>query len=228
MTMFVDSIAFAKQFERVDGMTAVVVIYRRPIIWSDHMLELVCGQFTHCELYIPSLNGTFITTTDFGCQFRTDVSSLYTQQQQDYAWHMIPMTKNEFQRFWTWNVEQVEQHCKYNYRDLLWQLVPNRKTFVKDLANNDAHHPPRMFCSQAVVLALRAAFDSTDSTSRMREFSTCMNSRITTPCSFLSTACAYLGNHVTTKRVPMNPIEVNSALQNALSSLQTSNRICRS
>lgn len=227
--MYIDTIASAREFDRVDDMVAVIVVYRRPVQWTDYVLKRVCGEFTHCELYMPTFGGTFFTTVDNGMEFRLDIKQIYQETPEDYAWHLIPVTRAECRRLWAWNMNQVHQHCQYNYRDLLWQVAPYMRPYVHDLTDQDAMHPTKMFCSQAVVLALRATFVSEDSSPHMRAFALSMNSRITTPCDVVSNANRYLGTAINITNIPITPGHVNIAMDRALadaSSLRTKSPFC--
>jgi hypothetical protein len=62
-------------------------------------------------------------------------------------------------RFEDWNVRQVLNKCNYNYTDLALQLIPKKVSnyIVHDLDESHAVAPGRLYCAQAVVLALRHA-----------------------------------------------------------------------
>ena len=196
-------------YDRSDGLIAVVIVYRRAVEWTDRVLGLRCGEFTHCEIFIPKFSGTFVTTIDFGMELRTNLKNNYMVESKNYAWHLIPMTCLEYQRLCEWNMEQVKRHCKYNYKDILWLATPYPSAFVHDLSIQDATHPQRLFCSQAVVLALRAAFSCRVSNPHMYAFVNSMNSRITTPGDLHAAACLYLGVPSNDNIVPINVNDVN-------------------
>ena len=209
-TMYAEAVQPGKEYGRSDGIVPVIVVYRRPVEWSDRVLQLACGEFTHCELYVPNFKGTFVTTVDFGMELRFDMKDSYRLESHKYAWHLIPLTQAEYKRLCAWNMEQVKNHCKYNWPDLLWQVAPFMRSFVHDLAKQDASHPKKMFCSQAVVLALRAAFggDGRNNT-RMKACVRSMNSRITTPGLLSKQLIYFTGFGVNTSPVPVYPYEVN-------------------
>ena len=206
---YIEAISQADAYDRLDGLVAVVIVYRRAIAWSDRVLSMACGEFTHCEMFIPNFSGTFVTTIDFGMELKTDLRNNYLHQSENYAWHLVPMTRAEYVRMCAWNMDQVNSHCKYNYRDFVWQVTPYLRPYVHDLTIQDAIHPSRLFCSQAVVLALRAAFSGSDSNVRMRAFANSMNSRLTTPGDLHTAACQYLGISSSNDVVPMGVNEVN-------------------
>jgi hypothetical protein len=207
--MYIEPIAASKAYERADKKMSVIVVYRRPIVWTDRILRLACGEFTHCELYVPKIGGTFATSVDVGMELRFDLKQHYIATAGDYAWHLIVMTEIEYHRMCVWNMEQVAHHCQYNYSDLVWQIAPYMRSFIHDLTQQDASHPKKMFCSQAVVLALRAAFHGPDSSPHMKAFVSSMNSRLTTPGSLLTSLGSYMGLGASNEKVPMSANEVN-------------------
>ena len=200
-----------KEFHREDGLTAVVIVYRRPVVWTDRVLRLACGDFTHCELYIPKLGGTFATTVEYGMEFNTGLKNNYRdhEQRKNYAWHLVTLTDLEYERLWVWNMTQVSRHCQYNYRDMFWQVAPYLQPYVHDLDHQHTENPSRLFCSQSVVLALRAAFDGNDSDPRAHAFANSMNSRLTTPGNLRDAASKFLGVVVNNQPVPVDVRDVN-------------------
>lgn len=216
MGMYIDTIETSKAYKREDLKVPVIIVYRRPVVWTDRILKVACGEFTHCELYIPNIEGTFSTTVDCGMELRFDLKYHYNKTPHDYAWHLIVMSQTEYDRMCSWNMEQVSHHCKYNYSDLVWQLAPYMRSFVHDLTRQDASHPKKMFCSQAIVLALRAAFNGPDSSPHMRAFVASMNSRLTTPGCLLTNVSKYVGVDVSDSRVPLSVKDVNTCTDEAV------------
>jgi hypothetical protein len=209
--MYTGLVGTASQYVRKDGKIPIFIVYRRPVAWTDRLLQVACGEFTHCEIYVPNIGGTFVTTTDSGMQLRFDLKRHYTSNPSYYAWHLIALTECEYDRMNAWHMEQVTNHCAYNYRDLL--KLPLTKIWGPwhDLGQNDANHPKRMFCSQAVVLALRAAFnDGNNSGCRMKSFISSMNSRITTPGCLVKDFAGYMGVAANNCNIPMDVKQVNS------------------
>ena len=208
---YMEAIEPGKEFARKDKLTAVIIVYRRPIRWTDRVLRWVCGDFTHCELYIPRLGGTFATTVDCGMDFNTGLKNNYRDAKQckNYAWHLVTLTQLEYERLWVWNMTQVSSHCKYNYSDMFFQVTPYFKSYVHDLDNDHYDHPTRLFCSQSIVLALRAAFDGIDSDPMAKAFANSMNSRITTPGDVHDSLTKFTGVLANENPVPVSAMDVN-------------------
>jgi hypothetical protein len=147
----------------------VCLMYRRPICGLERVLQLVsnCGEFTHCEMYCPDLafDGLLgCTFTNFSnCKMlqTRECVKLYTSPKthHQYAVQELRLTHDEFELFNNWNKKQVLNKCGYNYTDLPLQLLPAKLSgsVVRDLNQSEAMSPGRLYCAQAVVLALRHA-----------------------------------------------------------------------
>jgi hypothetical protein len=154
---------------RSNNTRCVVLVYRRPQGRVERFLQLVsqCGEFTHCETFCPDLTFEGLS----GCTF-TNFSScemlqtrecmrLYTHRKTRhlYAMHRLTLTSTEFSLFEHWNKAHVANHCAYNYADLGLQLIPGviSRSLVHDVDHETSMKIPRLYCAQAVVLALRYA-----------------------------------------------------------------------
>ena len=93
----------------------------------------------------------------------------------------------------------------YNFRDLLWKIAPRRvqNSCVSDLTEDNAHSPKNVFCSQAVILALREAFSGVDTKPHLKAFTKSMNSRITTPTQLERCFVTHQHKEVNTGMVPL-------------------------
>jgi hypothetical protein len=168
----------------------VVLVYRRPTNKLEMFLQGVsrCGEFTHCESFCPDLvfeGRVGCTFTNFSChdmlQTRECVG-LYTHKKTRhmYAMHKLNLSNEEFDLFVQWNKRQVANHCAYNYADLPMQIFPNclSKQFVRDVNPNKQYEITRLYCAQAVVLALRYALSSQHPVSLALAH---INTRLSTP-----------------------------------------------
>jgi hypothetical protein len=166
----------------------ILLMYRRPLCKTEKVLQFVsrCGEFTHCEVYLPDLNEDGCvgwTFTNFSmCKMmktRRCIPS-YIDNCDMYAFHSIDLTQNQFNRFVEWNLVQVLNKCPYNYKDLPLQILPARLTrsTVHDLTTTQATTPKKLFCSQAVILALRHALEPTH---RVSHALANINTRLSTP-----------------------------------------------
>ncbi|KAJ1465541.1 hypothetical protein T484DRAFT_1757336 [Baffinella frigidus] len=158
----------------------ILLMYRRPICKREKLLQIVsgCGEFTHCEVYCPDmaimhntpgepriiLTGWTYTNFSMCDMMRTRVClESYVRDRDLYRFHKITLTNTEYQRFCAWNNTQVTNHCHYNVKDLALQMLPRKLAHrVKD---SKVTHPTKLYCSQAVVLALRYAAEKGNGTS---------------------------------------------------------------
>jgi hypothetical protein len=193
----------------------VVLMYRRPTCGLEHALQLVsrCGEFTHCETYCPDLQFEGLlgcTFTNFSyCEMKQtrECIPLYTAKETrfQYAIQELALTKDEFKRFNDWNMRQVLNKCTYNYTDLPLQLLPSKVSnyIVRDLDETHAMTPGRLYCAQAVVLALRYALSNQHSVSIALHG---INTRLSTPNLVAASLEAVVGKprELSVKRVLFN------------------------
>jgi hypothetical protein len=166
----------------------IFLMYRRPLCKTEKVIQFVsnCGEFTHCEVYCPDLDEDgFVgwTFTNFSmCKMmktRRCIPS-YIAECDKYTFHSIDLTRNQFSRFVEWNRLQVLNKCSYNYKDLPLQMLPKTlaRSTVNDLNTTQATTPKKLFCSQAVILALRHALEPTHRVSLALAH---INTRLSTP-----------------------------------------------
>ena len=183
----------------------VIIVYRRPMFMTDHLMRMAgAGEFTHCELYIPEKKVTFAIFAGGEMQCSTALPRFYESRPNDFAWHMLILTDSENALLERWHVDMVEKKCDYNFKDLVWKITPVliQKSCVSDLSKEKAHSPNTMFCSQAVILALREAFSGADTKPLLKSFVTGVNSRITTPTELERHCIKHLHEAVNTSPVP--------------------------
>jgi hypothetical protein len=152
----------------------ILLMYRRPICKREKFLQIVsgCGEFTHCEVYCPNmaildsqpgvshktLTGWTYTNFSMCDMMRTRLClGSYVNDPHVYMFHQIDMTNSEYERFCAWNNTQVINHCRYNVKDLALQMLPRQ--LAQRAKDSTVTHPPKLYCSQGVVLALRYAAD---------------------------------------------------------------------
>ena len=140
-------------------MNPVVIVYRRPIKWTDKVMSVFAGEYTHCEMYLPKESCSFSIFQGGAMQCSAVLPNLYRTHPKLFSWHMFVLNELEYQRLCAWNMNQVTRGCEYNLSDLAYQLLPVslQTAFVSDINREEAQHPHKLFCSQAVVLAMRAA-----------------------------------------------------------------------
>jgi hypothetical protein len=195
----------------------VVVVYRRPMAFTDRALQLFgFGNFIHCELWLPKDQATFAIFVGGEMQCSAVLSRLYVDRPDLFAWHMLVLNDVEYERLRVWNIEQVYKHCAYNLKDLAFKILPAvmQKSYVKDLSKEQAHAPRSMFCSQAVLLALREACSGQDGSPHIAAFTTSLNSRTTTPNELANRAVKDLGMGLRHEPVPMTNAVAQTYIRN--------------
>jgi hypothetical protein len=145
------------------------VIYRRPLGLSERVLQGIsrCGEFTHCEVYCPDLMhegmvGCTFTNFSMCAMMRTrECLPSYRQDRDKYMYHAIDLERTQFDKFTAWNDVQVVHNCKYNYSDVCRQMIPTviAARITSEVDTTKEYHR-KLYCSQAVVLALRASLAS--------------------------------------------------------------------
>ena len=203
---------------RAPPCNPVIVVYRREMGWTDRLLQRFgAGEFTHCELYFPLLQVTFAVFIPGSMRCDTTLCNLYVhpESRHKFAWHLLHLHQDEYDALLRWNVAINEHHCGYNLADLVWQAVPMvvQDAVARDLSDNEARMPRRVFCSQAVVLAMREACRASGSSGRLRAFTSSMNSRLTTPTDLAVHMTQYLGVGVNTTCVPLTWQDVQAYLE---------------
>jgi hypothetical protein len=189
----------------VKDFNPVIIVYRRPMFMTDHLMRIAgAGEFTHCELYIPEKKATFAIFAGGEMQCSTALPRFYQTRPHDFAWHMLILTDAENTLLEKWHVDMVEKRCNYNFRDLAWKIAPTliQTACVSDLSQEKAHSPNTMFCSQAVILALREAFSGTETKTHLKSLATSINSRITTPTELAHHCVKHQHEAVKTSIVP--------------------------
>jgi hypothetical protein len=205
------------------GWLPIIIVYRRPWDRTELFLQAFGGgkarcEFTHCELFFPDSGETFTIFRGGNMMKSMSLPTLYKLKSEMFAWHLIPLNTYEYTRLLHWNRQQIAHHCPYNFRDLAWQIAPGMISHlcVTDLSVTTAHNPTRMFCSQAIVLALREASCTVGARQVLRNLIFSTNSRLVSPSDLSRLFTSYLGICVNCTEVPTDANEVNTHLHNAV------------
>jgi hypothetical protein len=206
---------------RPDGVYPVFIVYRRPMDYADQLIQAFGGgnvqcEYTHCELYLPDEGVTFTIFKGGTMQKSAMLPMLYTRMPDRFAWHLLPLNHDEYLGLLHWNNTQLASHCPYNFRDLIWQVVPRgiSNSFVHDL--EPTSRIQRIFCSQAIILALRDSSQTECARQILRDFVCSINSRLATPSDLARLTTHFLGVPPRTSVVPSTLEEVNAHLQEAV------------
>jgi hypothetical protein len=210
-------------YPRPDGFYPVFIVYRRPMDYADQVIQALGGgetycEFTHCELYLPDEGVTFTIFKGGTMEKSAMLPMLYTRRPDRFSWHMLALNHDEYLGLLDWNNTQLARHCPYNFRDLVWQVVPRgiSNSFVHDLEITTSRSPSRIYCSQAIILALRDSSQAECARQILRDFVCSINSRLATPSDLARLTTHFLGVPPRTSVVPSTPEEVNAHLYHAV------------
>jgi hypothetical protein len=190
----------------IKDFNPVIIVYRRPMFLTDHIMKIAgAGEFTHCEIYIPAKKTTFAIFAGGNMQCSTSLPNFYLTRPNEYAWHMLILNDAENMLLEKWHIDMIQKQCYYNFKDLLWKITPKfvQRSCVSDLTVETAHSPTNVFCSQAVILALREAFSCVSTKPSLKSFTQSMNSRITTPTQLEHCFVSHQRKQVNTGTVPL-------------------------
>ena len=144
----------------------IVVVYRKPCCNLDRCVQLIgnCGAYTHCELYCPEMihNGklgwTFTNFSFYDMEVTQQSVREYRQDPQLFDAHEILIRQEQHDKLLQWNMDLIQHKCSYNYSGLMLHLVPACIARVLKPDNKDLLlTPTKLYCAQAVILALRHA-----------------------------------------------------------------------
>jgi len=198
-----------------NDLNPVVIVYRRPINWSDRVVKVFSGEYTHCEMYLPAESCSFSIFRGETMKCSAVLPNLYRMHPELFAWHMFVLNRHEYSRLRVWNVNQVANRCEYNLSDLAYKLLPSvaQSAFVPDISREEAQSPPKLFCSQAIVLALREACSGPDGSPHIEAFINSLNSRTTTPTELANRTVAQMGMDLSNTPVPLTENEAQLVIK---------------
>jgi hypothetical protein len=178
-------------------------------------MNLFNGEYTHCEMYLPADSCSFSILQGGVMQCSSIKPNVYRDHPELFSWHMFVLNEHEYKRLRVWNTNQVAKQCQYNLSDTTYQILPMaiQTTFVCDISREEAQHPHKLFCSQAVVLALREACNGIHTSPHMEAFTNAINSRIITPTELAYRTTTYMGIDVSNEPVPLTEIEARQVIE---------------
>ena len=147
-------------------MPVCVLVFRRALCTADHLMQqlLNVGEFVHCEFYIPCVvNQHFpagVSVSNFSCHTMNLYANLadeYYAKPGLYTGVSIELDADEYNLLLNYLFTLAERKTPYNYVDLLWQIMPSKisNVFVTDSVVVDSKSVCRLYCAQAMLLALR-------------------------------------------------------------------------
>lgn len=144
------------------GTRDVVCVFRRPVFYTDMIASLRVGPLVHVELLPMDRDSPLDTlsyTSYVGCPFSMSISTKRTFDDSTCVALALRVTTPEMQALVSYLHDLCVAKIPYNYSDAACLALPAgvRETLLADLPSSAPCDVTSLFCSQAVVLALRHA-----------------------------------------------------------------------
>lgn len=141
-------------------MPHIVLVFRRPIFFTDTVISLCAGHLVHVDIVpIDEQNpiNSLVCTSYIGETFSISLTRKAAYSDSDEVGLAIATTDDEHLRVTSYLHDLAVNKIPYNYTDVISCALPKmiKKTFLEDLASDNPAKIKSLFCSQAVVLALR-------------------------------------------------------------------------
>lgn len=135
----------------------------------ERMVSSLTGEFVHVDLVIDDRAYTAYLQETFS-------ENPVQRDNPLYKFVEVPLPEAEDEVVRLWVRGHVERRTPYNNKDLYYCIL--KPPFVRDADHNSVQ---TLFCSQACVLALRAAVQENE---ELRTAMAAVNSRLCTPQAF--------------------------------------------
>lgn len=164
-------------------MPHLVCVFRRPVFYSDSLVSLRAGPLVHVEMMpLDESNpqNSLSYTSYVGGPFCMTLAAKQTYSDETCVALALPMQDHEMASLERYLEELCVANIPYNYLDTALMLLPAsvHECISDDVTSEAPGELRHLFCSQAVVLALRHALDR----ERHLHGAMCsLNSRVTLP-----------------------------------------------
>lgn len=140
----------------------VACVFRRPVFYSDSLVAMRAGPLVHVELMPldPSTPENSMSYTSYvGYPFAASLSTKHTFDNATCVALALEVERPEFERLVGYLHDLCERNIPYNYGDTALMMLPLQlvQSLCDDVPSESPEHITTLFCSQAVVLALRHA-----------------------------------------------------------------------
>jgi len=119
------------------------------------LVKVLAGPYVHTEIIITSPKTTTAYSAYMAHNFSKTPREEFCFGDDSHDFLHIPVSSEELDRIAKSCEACVKSHVPYNTTDMVFSQLPLRNPSEKDLFNS-----PTLFCSQAVVLVLRACLDA--------------------------------------------------------------------
>jgi hypothetical protein len=143
-----------------ESLRQVVCVFRRPVFFSDSLLALRAGPVIHVELLpVDTLNpeNTLSYTSYVGHPFGVSISTKRTFDNETCVGLVLEVSPAEHENLVSYLHDLCEANIPYNYQDMAIMALPRTlfEAVIDDIPSEDPRDIRSLFCSQAVLLALR-------------------------------------------------------------------------
>ena len=161
----------------------VVCVFRRPIFYSDTLVSLRAGPLVHVEIMpieVDNPHNSISYTSYIGCPFSMSISMKRTYDNTSCVAVALEVSQEEKERLTSYLHDLCEANIPYNYVDTAMMVLPTsvHGCLSDDVSSEDPVHLTALFCSQAVVLALRNGLNEQRD---LYEVLAAVNSRVVLP-----------------------------------------------
>lgn len=137
-----------------------VCVFRRPVFFTDSLIALRAGPLVHVELLPIDANipdNTLSYTSYVGHAFGVSISTKATFDNETCVGLALDLTPLEHERLISYLHDLCAANIPYNYGDMALMALPRTlfEAVVEDIPSEDPRDVRKLFCSQAVLLALR-------------------------------------------------------------------------
>jgi hypothetical protein len=146
-------------------MPFVACVFRRPVFYTDSLVALCAGPLVHVEIMPidsrePRASASY--TSYVGCPFALSLSTKQTYDNTTCAALVLQLSDVEHEALLVYLQDLCEAQIPYNYRDTALLMLPGGAALfgATDVPSEVPRALQSLFCSQAVVLALRNALDA--------------------------------------------------------------------
>lgn len=146
------------------NMPCVVLVFRRPIMLTDKLVSFCAGNLVHVDMLLieSSCPEKSLTYTSYvGEHFSRSLDAKKQYNEHDNIALKINLSEVEYEKLSVYVNTLADSIIPYNYHDLANIFIPSgiAKYVLSDVESEDPKTLKSLFCSQAVVLALRNSLE---------------------------------------------------------------------
>ena len=164
---------------------SVLCVFRKPSRFTDSLIALRAGRLVHVDI-LPmdpdNVENSLSYTSYVGEHFSMSLSAKHDYDDDTCVALELKVSPEEHECLIAYLNELFERNIPYNYKDLAVMALPCtlQDSLVSDILSESPEDIQSLFCSQAVVLALRNSLAQDRALFRQLRM---LNSRTIYPCT---------------------------------------------